>query len=94
VKAMRDSSYTRESRPSRSGAAEVSWAPATATTPEPRADLHHEAVLRELERWRAPVLADEEIETYAKVFLMKRGHELVPFFLWIDDAARIALRQR
>ena len=38
------------------------------------------------------MLTDEEIEIYAKVFLMKRGHELVPFFLWIDDIARIALR--
>jgi len=50
-------------------------------------------VLRELERWRAPVLTDEQIEIYAKVFLMKRGHELVPFFLWIDDIARIFLGQ-
>jgi hypothetical protein len=44
-----------------------------------------EAVRRMLSRWKAPVLTDEEIETYAKVFLMKPGHELVPFFLWIDD---------
>jgi len=66
---------------------------ASATSPpESRADPYREAVLRELERWSAPVLTDEEIEIYAKVFLMKRGHELVPFFLWIDDIARIALR--
>jgi hypothetical protein len=89
---MRDPSYVREARPNRSGAAEATWA--SAIPPEPRADPHHEAVLRELERWRAPVLTDEEIEIYAKVFLMKRGHELVPFFLWIEDSARISLRHR
>jgi hypothetical protein len=89
---MRDPSYSREVKPSRSGAAEVPWASATRSPLESRADPHHEAVLRELERWRAPVLTDEEIEIYAKVFLMKRGHELIPFFLWIDDTARISLR--
>jgi hypothetical protein len=91
VKATRDPSYVREARPSRSGAAEVPWTPGM--PPESRLETHHEAVLRELERWRAPVLADEEIEIYAKVFLMKRGHELVPFFLWIDDIARITFRR-
>ena len=93
MKATRDPSYVREARPSRSGAAEVPWTPATATPPESRLETHHEAVLRELERWRAPVLTDEEIEIYAKVFLMKRGHELVPFFLWIDDIARTTFRR-
>jgi hypothetical protein len=88
---MRDPLYGREARSSRSGVAEAPWASAT-SPPESRADPHREAVLRELERWRAPVLTDEEIEIYAKVFLMKRGHELVPFFLWIDDIARISLR--
>jgi hypothetical protein len=88
---MRDPSHGREARWSRSGTAQASWASATSPA-ESRADPHGEAVLRELERWRAPVLTDEEIEIYAKVFLMKRGHELVPFFLWIDDMARISLR--
>ena len=88
---MRDPSHGREVRSIRSGTAEAPWASAT-SPPESRADPYREAVLRELERWSAPVLTDEEIEIYAKVFLMKRGHELVPFFLWIDDIARISLR--
>ena len=89
---MKDGSHGGEARSSRSGTAEAPWAPAT-SPPESRADPHRAAVLRELERWRAPVLTDEQIEIYAKVFLMKRGHELVPFFLWIDDIARIFLGQ-
>jgi len=47
-----------------------------------------EALQRHLQRWEAPVLSDEEIELYAKIFLMNPGHELMPFFLWMD-AARI-----
>ena len=89
---MRDPSHGREARSSRSGTAEAPSASAT-SPPESRADPYREAVLRELERWHAPVLTDEQIEIYAKVFLMKRGHELVPFFLWIDDIARIFLGQ-
>jgi hypothetical protein len=89
---MRDRSHGGEARFGRSGTAEAPWAPAT-SPPESPADPHRAAVLRELERWRAPMLTDEQIEIYAKVFLMKRGHELVPFFLWIDDIARIFLGQ-
>ena len=90
--AMRDPSHGREARSIRSGTVQAPWASAI-SPPEPRADPHREAVLRELERWRAPVLTDEEIEIYAKVFLMKRGHELVPFFLWIDDVVRTTFRR-
>ena len=93
MKATRDPSYVREAKPSRSGAAEVPWTAATAIPPESRLETHQEAVLRELERWHAPVLTDEEIEIYAKVFLTKRGHELIPFFLWIDDIARNTFRR-
>ena len=93
MKATRNPLYFRETRQSRSGVAEVPWAPTTAVPPESRVDPHQEAVLRELERWRAPVLTDEEIEIYAKVFLLKRGHELVPFFLWIDDVVRTIFRR-
>ena len=40
-------------------------------------------------RWiSGAVLSDEAIETYGKLFLMKPGHELVPFFLWIEDAIK------
>jgi hypothetical protein len=82
--AMRDPS----ARPAGSEAFEALRASTKDTPPETRGNLHHEAVLRELERWRAPVLTDEEIEICAKVFLMKRGHQLIPFFLWLDDHAR------
>jgi hypothetical protein len=50
-------------------------------------------VQRQLQRWEAPVLSDEEIEVYAKIFLMRPGHELMPFFLWMD-AARTHTQER
>jgi len=63
-------------------------APPRATAPERKSGRHDESLRRLLRRWEAPVLSDEAIETYGKLFLMKPGHELVPFFLWIEDAIR------
>lgn len=91
MKALRGPSYLRVAGSNRAGVVEVPVAAAPApSSAERKAGRHEEAVRRLLTRWRAPVLSDEEIETYAKVFLMKPGHELVPFFLWIDDATRAA----
>lgn len=95
MKALRGPSYLRVAGSNRAGVVEVPVAPEPAArNVERKQSRHEEAVRRQLSRWRAPVLSDEEIETYAKVFLMKPGHELVPFFLWIDDAARAAHRHR
>jgi len=81
LSARRGPSYLRASGGARTGRVEM---PLLEEAP-PRVD---DAVQRQLYRWQAPVLSDEEIELYAKIFLMKPGHELVPFFLWMD-AARI-----
>jgi len=79
ISARRGPSYLRASGGVRTGRVEM---PVLAeASPD---DL----VQRELSRWQAPVLSDEEIELYAKIFLMKPGHELMPFFLWMD-AARV-----
>jgi hypothetical protein len=95
LKATRGPSYLRLAESQRAGAVEI---PDTADSAADRADRQagdqYDAVLRLLYRWRAPVLSDEEIDTYAKIFLMKPGHEFVPFFLWIDDAMRAAARRR
>jgi hypothetical protein len=95
LKATRGPSYPRLAESQRAGAVEI---PDTADSAADRADrqagTRHDAVIRLLYRWRAPVLSDEEIETYAKIFLMKPGHEFVPFFLWIDDAMRASAHRR
>jgi hypothetical protein len=89
VKALRGPSYLRIAGSSRTGVVEVpAAAPRAAGTAERKPSRHDESLRRILSRWRAPVLSDEAIETYGKVFLMKPGHELVPFFLWIEDAIR------
>jgi len=94
VKAMRGPSYLRVARANRAGTVEVPYdASASRRRAEKRPGQGEDALLLILARWRAPVLTDEEIETYAKVFLMKPGHELVPFFLWIDDATHAADRR-
>jgi hypothetical protein len=94
VKAMRGPSYLRVARTTRAGAVEVPYHSSATRHAERRPGHGEEALLRSLARWTAPVLSDEEIETYARLFLMKPGHELVPFFLWIDDAARAAADRR
>ena len=82
ISAKRGPSYLRASGAPRSGRVEMP----TLSEVEPGAV--DDGVLRELQRWEAPVLSDEQIELYAKIFLMRPGHELMPFFLWMD-AARI-----
>ena len=95
LKAMRGPSYLRLVESQRAGAIEI---PAKADSETDSVDEQsadgYNAVLRLLTRWRAPVLSDEEIEALARVFLMKPGHEFVPFFLWIDDAMRAVARRR
>ena len=84
TKAKRGPSYLRVGAADRAGHVET---PRGASS-EPVED----AVQRQLQSWQAPVLPDEEIELYAKIFLMRPGHELVPFFLWMD-AVRIDSRR-
>ena len=91
VKALRGPSYLRIAGANRDGVVQVPLASqAMPSAPERKTGRHEDAVRKQLTRWKAPVLSDEEIETYAKLFLMKPGHELMPFFLWIDDATRAA----
>jgi hypothetical protein len=85
TKANRGPSYLRVGPADRAGHVE---------TPRPASsEAPGDPVQRQLQRWQAPILPDEEIEFYAKLFLMRPGHELIPFFLWMD-AARIELRSR
>ena len=87
MKALRGPSYLRVAGSNRTGVVEVPASPRTPSVPR-KHGRHEESLRRLLTRWKAPVLSDEEIETYGKLFLMKPGHELVPFFLWIEDAIR------
>jgi hypothetical protein len=95
LKATRGPSYLRLAESERAGAIEI---PARTESATGYVDLRsgdpNNSVLRLLSRWRAPVLPDEEIDALARVFLMKPGHEFVPFFLWIDDATRALARHR
>jgi len=94
LKATRGPSYLRLAESQRAGAIEIPVrGESEAASADQKADGQHDSVLRLLNRWRAPVLSDEQIDAFASVFLMKPGHEFVPFFLWIDDAMR-AVTQR
>jgi hypothetical protein len=87
LKETRGPSYLRLAESRRAGAIEIPvGAESVAASVDWQADGQHESFLRLLNRWRAPVLSDDEIDALARVFLMKPGHEFVPFFLWIDDA--------
>jgi hypothetical protein len=95
LKATRGPSYLRLAESQRAGAIEIPVkAEAMSVCADSQAADRPDAVLRLLNRWRAPVLSDEEIDALARVFLMKPGHEFVPFFLWIDDAMRAVARRR
>lgn len=48
-----------------------------------------DAVARRLEAWKPPALPDEILETLAAIFLMQPGHELIPFFLWLEQRLRL-----
>lgn len=51
--------------------------------------LRRDEVMRQLERWIAPVVDESVIEAAAKIYLQKPGHELMPFFLWFDAWTRM-----
>ena len=89
INAKRGPSYLRFGGAARTGRVEMP----TIVEVEPPAPAADDAVQRRLQSWEAPVLSDEEIEVYAKIFLMNPGHELMPFFLWMD-AARIQAQWR
>ncbi|HSD10968.1 MAG TPA: hypothetical protein VLF14_08285 [Candidatus Binatia bacterium] len=91
MNAMRGPSYLRLTGSHRTGAIEIPDSADSAATghfADREVSDRCDAILRLLNDWRAPVLSDDEIEIYAKVFLMKPGHEFVPFFLWLDDATK------
>ncbi len=95
LRATRGPSYLRLAESQRAGAIEIPVRTEFVTEfGDRQADGQHDAVLRLLNRWRAPVLSDEEIDALARVFLMKPGHEFVPFFLWIDDAMKAVTHRR
>jgi hypothetical protein len=95
LKATRGPSHLRLAESQRAGAIEIPVRTEFVTGFADRQDDDQgNAVLRLLSRWRAPVLSDEEVDALARVFLMKPGHEFVPFFLWIDDAMRAVAQRR
>jgi hypothetical protein len=95
LRAMRGPSYLRLVESHRAGAIESpAKADSEASSDDQQTGDEYGAVYRLLNRWRAPVLSDDEIEAFARVFLMKPGHEFVPFFLWIDDAMRAVSHRR
>jgi hypothetical protein len=44
----------------------------------------HQQIARQLATWKAPALPDEVLDAMATIFLMHPGHELTPFFVWLD----------
>ena len=46
---------------------------------------YHAEMVRQLEQWKAPSLPDEILATLGTIFLMQRGHELTPFFVWLEQ---------
>lgn len=70
-----------------------SEAPAPLPANEP-ADLgewlssRREQIARQLATWQAPALPDEVLNTLATIFLMQPGHELTPFFVWLEHRLR------
>jgi hypothetical protein len=95
LRAARGPSYLRLAESQRPGTIEIPVGAESATGYADRqSGGQHDAVLRLLSCWSAPVLSDEELDALARVFLMKPGHEFVPFFLWIDDAVRAVAHRR
>ena len=47
-----------------------------------------EEIERVLAEWKAPILSDDVIDTAGQIFLSQRGHELVPFFFWLEGWLR------
>jgi hypothetical protein len=50
----------------------------------PPATLSRDSISSRIEMWQAPILSDEIVDTMATIFLMHPGHELMPFFLWLE----------
>ena len=53
-----------------------------------RYSSRRERIARELAKWEAPALPDRVIDALATIFLMQPGHELTPFFVWLDHRLR------
>ena len=47
-----------------------------------------EEAARQLEKWEAPALSNELVETLAAIFLRRPEHKLVPFFVWLEKQLR------
>jgi hypothetical protein len=45
-------------------------------------------LVRQLAKWQAPALPDQVLDTLATIFLMQPGHELTPFFVWLEHRLR------
>ena len=51
-------------------------------------ELSRDKISSQLEAWQAPILPDEIVDTMATIFLMQPGHELMPFFLWLEGKVK------
>ena len=45
-------------------------------------------IAHQLAKWDAPALPDNVLDALATIFLMQPGHELTPFFVWLDHRLR------
>ena len=53
-----------------------------------RYSSRREQIARQLAKWEAPTLPDHVLDALATIFLMQPGHELTPFFVWLDNRLR------
>jgi hypothetical protein len=53
-----------------------------------RNSSRREQIARQLAKWEAPTLPDHVLDALATIFLMQPGHELTPFFVWLDHRLR------
>ena len=53
-----------------------------------RYSSRREQIARQLAKWEAPALPDRVLDALATIFLMQPGHELTPFFVWLDHRLR------
>ena len=47
-----------------------------------------EQIAHHLAKWEAPALPDNVLDALATIFLLQPGHELTPFFVWLDHRLR------
>ena len=45
-------------------------------------------IAHQLAKWEAPALPDNVLDALATIFLLQPGHELTPFFVWLDHRLR------